>query len=363
MSNTDSKISVIDRINNVMTTYSTLTSLNSQFIRTFELNELSEPPSCAFCKLINGTDDGKHMCMTQRLNSARNALINDKHVNIFVCITGMTEWSVPIFDSDELIGFIFSGIVNTGVSGQNDIETASIISNTFNVDRNELLGSLASVPQVLKKKIHPYANLLLLLTQLNDLTDIPRKTKNTTVFKNTDPLTNTDASKTSSVSDDNDNHPLSYYISGVDLTDDQMKVFWETIENKALSVFTAIISARSLEGRRAFESIMEYAYSETRLMDVKSSAEMLFHIITLKFASESFYEVRFYKLTFDTISSLQICTSLNQIRDIMLASYQKMYEFYNTDENSDTKKNSVSNNIIRYLEANYDKPITIKDLG
>lgn len=122
------------------------------------------------------------------------------------------------------------------------------------------------------------------------------------------------------------------------------------------------MSGHMLEGHSAYDEIMQLAYDEETLEYAKTSAEMLFHIILLKYYSKDFFNTRFYKLVFDTINQLKKASSISQIREHMSASYKQLYLFYNT---KDALSNdfTISKVILKYLEENYSKPLKIEDIG
>ena len=108
---------------------------------------------------------------------------------------------------------------------------------------------------------------------------------------------------------------------------------------------------------------MQLAYDEETLEYAKTSAEMLFHIILLKYYSKDFFNTRFYKLVFDTINQLKKASSISQIREHMSASYKQRYLFFIIRKMRFSNDFTISKVILKYLEENYSKPLKIEDIG
>ena len=120
---------------------------------------------------------------------------------------------------------------------------------------------------------------------------------------------------------------------------------------------------RMLEGNIAFDRLMQLAYNEVSIENVKISAEMLFHIISLKYYSKEYWDIRFYKLTFDTNKHLFAAKSKDEIRQCMSHSYKSMYRIYNNEFESFSERSSISRQVIEFLEANYNRNITVKEVA
>ena len=353
-----------EQLKQTLTQYTELTGLETQYIPAEKMYETG-CSMCSLCSRIFDSDKGKGFCFEERIHNARIAL-TEMNERVFVCPTGLVEWVYPIIHNKELSGFVFSGCVaSSSLTQMNIIDQKNYYLSAFKIDENELNKLADTIRQISKQSAFKYANLLKVLIQCMEPADSQADTQlieqqSNYEFHNTDEITNT-LTADDIMEEIPDNHPLSFYLSENNLSPSELTVFWNTVESKALDVFTSIISNRFLAGRLALDELMTLAYNGNTMDDIRTSASMLYHITTLKFSSKEFYEPRFYALTYDTLKKLNKCQVLQEVKDVIENSFQTIYNFYNAEIESD--ENSVSQNIIRYLEQNYKKDIKIDDIG
>ena len=352
---------ISEKITSLLQTYHSDTGLSSQFLTSLQLEDLSGSlPPCAFCMLMHSDPTGKLQCYRQKKAASQNAALTNTW-QIFACHAGLAEWVVPVYSKDDLQGFIFSGFVCNENSGKQSLEDQyAIFNEKYHITHTDFLESLDSLTCISKNNAEPYAQLLQSLVQINGLAKaVPISYK--TVTETPEDVIGFQK-EFDNLQEIPKAHPLSYYIDNSKTDPGVQLLFWRTIETKAGTIFNLVMSGHMLEGHSAYDEIMQLAYDEETLEYAKTSAEMLFHIILLKYYSKDFFNTRFYKLVFDTINQLKKASSISQIREHMSASYKQLYLFYNT---KDALSNdfTISKVILKYLEENYSKPLKIEDIG
>lgn len=352
---------IYDQINTLLHTYYSQTKLSAHFLTPTELDTLSGTLSpCAFCELIHSTPKGKLQCYRQKKAAAQNSVLTNSW-QIFACHAGLAEWVVPVYSDNIIQGFIFSGFVCNENSGQQSLEDQFAIYNEkFQISHEAFSKALDSLMCISKNNAEPYAQLLQSLVQINGFAKV-QTIQTMTATETPDDVIGFQQ-EFDVLQELPKTHPLSYYIDDSKTDPGAQLLFWRTIETKAGTVFNLVMSGHMLEGHSIYDEIMQLAYDEETLEYAKTSAEMLFHIILLKYYSKDFFNTRFYKLVFDTINQLKKADSIAKIREHMSASYKQLYLFYNTKE-ALSNDFTISKVILKYLEENYSKPIKIEDIG
>ena len=121
------------------------------------------------------------------------------------------------------------------------------------------------------------------------------------------------------------------------------------------------MSGNFAKSQSKFVDIMQLAYNETDVKYAKVAAEMLLHIIYLKFYNKDLYDTRFYRLTFETVNKLTDANTIEEIENITDEAFLSIFLFFNV-EGSHGERKTISPPIIKYLEENYKNEIKISDI-
>lgn len=322
------------------------------------LKSFEEPISCDFCKMILRSESGCFQCKNQR-NIAIQTAIMEYDWNVIVCHAGLLEWIVPVFYKGSAIGVFISGfVVNSSNDNQSFIEQMPSYLKYYNLDKNDFLNAVSTLPSISKEKVKPLAQLLFALARLYIISDRAIKKElpipdTTDIFFLDEPFIN----KSNLPSE-----PLTHFILNEHLDLHSLNVFWKTVEKQANSIFINVMAGRIVEARTSYLELMNLAISEKKLAHAKNSAEMLFHIIFLKYYQKSLYDIRFYKLAFTTIDKLFHANSKKEVKSIMINSFDYLYSIFNADSNI-SYNSSITKTILKYLEQNYQNNIKIEDLA
>ena len=158
-----------------------------------------------------------------------------------------------------------------------------------------------------------------------------------------------------------DSVPLSYYICNDKMSKKQLETFWKGVETLANDVFMNSMSGNFAKSQRKFIEIMQLAYNETSVQYAKVAAEMLLHIIYLKFYNKDLYDIRFYRLNFETANKLMSASTIEEVESISDEAFRSIFLFFNVEGNHGERK-TISPLIIKYLEENYKNEIKIDEL-
>ena len=313
-----------------------------------------EAPPCEFCRMIQHTAAGRDACHAQQLAACERAEEKDGF-HILACHAGLVEWVVPVREQGRTAGFFHAGFAVSGGDGREKIEAQKKeYATRFSVSETGFRQALSETDVVESSRFSAYASLLTALPRLYGDAEHPAAVREAPDVRDIVYFENTGQSAPGS------SGSLSSYIYQKELDREELTAFWKAIEVRASAVFTELMSGRGIAARELFEEILSLAYEEQDLSTAKISAEMLFHIIFLKYYGKDVYDVRFYRLAFETIQKLFKAETMGQIRWIMSESFDRMYGFYNSGENEESGRRAVQA-IMDYLERNYASDVRVAD--
>lgn len=344
----------------VISNYSKQTGFNCVFCPTYPKHidyKSTSKSSCDICNLIQSTPDGKASCLRQR-NATVERAFKEYNYQIVNCHAGLIEWVVPVFYTGIPVGYFAAGFVLTEQVNILKIENRqNIFANRFHLPSDAVDAALTNQMVAADEDIVPLAQLLFSLTQLNIPSgrNFRREISKNQIAENNFVI---DEAKKISFSS---SMPLSYYICNNNISKKQIDTFWKGIEISANDVFINSMSGNLEKSQAKFNQIMQLAYNEADIKNAKTAAEMLLHIIYLKFYNKDLYDTRFYNLTFETINKLIDSNTKESIQNIMDDAFHSIYLFFNV-EGSHGERKTISPPIIKYLEENYKSEIKISDI-
>ncbi len=313
---------------------------------------LREVP-CALCRLLRRTPAGISACADRQLAACERAG-GEGGFSVLACHAGLVEWVVPIRESGHLLGFFHAGFAASGGKEKILAQKRSFLDR-FSLPEAEFLKALEETPVIDSGRYSHYGAVLYALTQI--FSESPSQGESVSAPDVRDIVYFFDEEQ---AKEHPTVQPLSSYIYSADLDREQMTALWQNIEMRAAAVFTELMSGRGVAAKALFDDILSFAYEEQDLTTAKISAEMLFHIIFLKYYGKDVYDVRFYRLAFETIRRLFEAKSMDGVRAVMNASFEEMYGYYNTG-NAERSGLRAVQEIMDYLEKNYAEDIRVAD--
>ncbi len=322
-------------------------------------SDIAQPKiSCKVCHLFHSSKQGFSSCKAQ-VSSAVLSAIADDNWKILVCRTGLLDWIVPVFYNGNAVGYFISGFVcNSSASKKELEEQAGLFSKNYEIDLDEFREACDEVQVVQKDQVRYFARLLYDLCRIH----IP-------AGKEQPPAPKWNSKKTVFFEDEEEllkelprDQPLSERIYSKLFTAQAMEIFWKSVEVRANNVFANIMSKRILEAHMQYDEIMSMAYCESDLLLMRTSAETLYHIITLTRYNKEDYDIRIYRLTFETMQKLFETDSAEGIKKVMDEAFEGMCFYFVADPQSDNQ-NPVTNAVVEFLEKNYHKNIKVEDVA
>ena len=308
---------------------------------------------CALCRLVRRTSSGISACADRQLAACERAG-GEGGFSMLACHAGLVEWVVPIRESGRLVGFFHAGFAASGGKEKILAQEQGFLEG-FSLTSAEFLQALEETPMIESARCSHYGAMLYALTQI--YSESPPRGESMAAPDVRDIVYFFDEEQ---AKEHPAVQPLSSYIYSTDLDREQMTALWQTVEMRASAVFTELMSGRGVAAKAMFDDILSFAYEEQDLTTAKISAEMLFHIIFLKYYGKDVYDVRFYRLAFETIRRLFETRSMDGVRSVMNASFDEMYGYYNTG-NADRSGLRAVQEIMDYLEKNYASDIRVAD--
>ena len=346
----------------VISNYSKQTGFACVFCPTY--NEPQERDSiaksnCDLCNLIQSSPEGRLACVKQRKAVVERSF-KEYNYQIVNCHAGLIEWVVPVFYTGIPVGYFASGFVFTDELNILKIEKRqNIFVNRFHLTPIETEAALTNQMVAPKEDIVPLAELLFSLARLN----IPsgRSTARKEIPQNEIAANKSIAPDAAAGGNLPDSVPLSYYICNDKMSKKQLETFWKGVETLANDVFMNSMSGNFAKSQRKFIEIMQLAYNETSVQYAKVAAEMLLHIIYLKFYNKDLYDIRFYRLNFETANKLMSASTIEEVESISDEAFRSIFLFFNVEGNHGERK-TISPLIIKYLEENYKNEIKISNI-
>jgi len=347
----------------VISSYTKQTGLPCVFCPTSNLSpdqQLGVSTSCQLCRLVQTSASGLAACIKQR-KAMVDASFREYACQLVTCHANLFEWVAPVFYKGQPVGYFAAGFVFP-----DDIDFRArehhhhICAQRFSLDPVSTQVAIDTQMSIAKASIPPLVDLLFSLVRLNipsgrasrppvDLSLPARANFVMGEAAHSPPSPLPDAA------------PLSYYICTESITKEELSNFWKIVEVKAINVFMNTMSGHFAEARESFDQLMGLVYREKSVEQAHAGAEMLFHIMTLKFYNKDTFDVRFYRLTYDVIHQLFSAQSIREIQDIMDDALRSIYRFFNVNEGQPSLK-TVSKPIIDYLEAHYADDIKLSDI-
>ncbi len=345
----------------VISNYSKQTGFACVFCPTYNEpadRDYTAKSNCDLCNLIQSSPEGRVACIKQRKAVVERSF-KEYNYQIVNCHAGLIEWIAPVFYTGIPVGYFASGFVLTDEVNILKIEKRqNIFINRFHLSLTETDAALANQRVAAKEDIVPLAELLFSLARLNIP---PGRNKRKEIQQSEIANNNFVVNETESNIELSDSMPLSYYICNDNMSKKQLETFWKGIEVRANDVFMNSMSGNFAKSQRKFVDIMQLAYNETDVKYAKVAAEMLLHIIYLKFYNKDLYDTRFYRLTFETVNKLTDANTIEEIENITDEAFRSIFLFFNV-EGSHGERKTISPPIIKYLEENYKNEIKISDI-
>ncbi len=311
---------------------------------------------CELCRLVRRTEAGRAACTERQLAACERAE-GEGGCSLMACHADLVEWVVPVWEAGRLSGYFHGGFA-AGSDGKERIGAQEEeFLKRFSMTPQEFRRALEQTPVIDSGRFGHYGAVLTALTRIYD--PAPSQEDSRTAPDVRDIVYFYDEAQP------NEHpmaQPLSSYVFRSNLDREEMTAFWKTIEVRATAVFTELMSGRGVAAKALFDGIMSLAYEEQDLTTAKISAEMLFHIIFLKYYGKDVYDIRFYRLAFDTIRRLFEARSMDGIRTVMNAGFDEMYGFYHTGESGRIGNRAVQD-IMDFLEKNYARDIRVTDVA
>lgn len=345
----------------IISNYSKHTGLACIFCPTYNIpNERAfcASTNCNLCSLIQTSAEGKAACDKQRKAVVERSF-EEYNYQIINCHAGLIEWVVPVYYQNMAVGYFVSGFVLSEEVNILKVEKRqNIFVNRFHLSPEDVDGALANQMVAAKENIVSLAELLFSLVKLN----IPSGR----IIKKE--LRQDEILKTNSIFEEevenveiSENEPLSYYLCNDKFDKKQINTFWKSVEIKASDVVMNSLSGRYNKAHDSFSEIMKLASNESDIEYMKIAAEMLFHIIYLKFYNKDIYDTRFYRISFDTVKGFNLAETKEEIENIMDETFHSFFMFFNLEDDKGERK-TISPQIIKYLEENYSQEVKIGDI-
>ena len=337
--------------------YANATDLELLYIDMSTINEFFTEPRCSFCRAVSSNKTGRQACSNQRRIFAMDALSTYAPA-IKICPAGLAVWSIPVYYHAELTGLLLSGFaVSVNESDSNLLAQIGSFRKLFGIPEGDVKKYYPIINKIDPHRIEPLANLLFSLTRtfidsglsVNEQIKIPS-------HLDIIPF-NSDRETELSLYD----KPFSFYLSDNLMSGENLNFFWKIFETRTTDIFINIIGGRLIDARSLFTDIMSMAYREKTTDQAKVSSIHIYHIMTMKFFSKKFFDIRMYNLLNDTIKDLMHASDLNDIRNIMDTTFTKMCNIHYIKPKEIQR--SFTGIVIQYIEENYRKRITVSEIA
>ncbi|MDD5458750.1 MAG: PocR ligand-binding domain-containing protein [Phycisphaerae bacterium] len=113
----------------------------------------------SFCKLVQKSDTGKRRCMQERRRSLKNAIETGQSY-ISICHAGIVLVCVPVMDKDQALGGMFFGKCLWNEPTNILIEDIQKRINTLRIKNDDLITAIKKLPVIQGRSIHKAAEFL-----------------------------------------------------------------------------------------------------------------------------------------------------------------------------------------------------------
>ena len=333
--------------------YAEVTDLELIYISLAEVSGEFITPKCSFCRAVSSNADGRRACINQRRIFAMEAL-NKYAPTINICPSGLVVWSIPVYHNKELKGLLLSGFAVSINGGDASLASqADSFNKLFGIPQNDVKKYYPMINKIEPSHIEPLADLLFSLTRMFiDPGMSCSKQVIAPIHSDVIPFTegiDTDLSPY--------DKPFSFYTSACSFPEADLELFWKLFETRTTDIFINLMGGMIIRARSIYSEIMEMAYRENNIDQIKTSSIHIYHIMTMKFFSKKLFDINMYGLLDDTIKALLHSSSLKEIKDIMDQTFTRMCHIYHIG-NHRTEPDLVDS-IIQYIEDNFHRQITV----
>ena len=348
------------RIDRVISMYREITGLECYYhpLSDFEEKAYWGEDTCAVCKLVHQTQQGRANCIA-RLSAAMLPAVKDDSWKVVVCRSGLVDWIAPVVYGGSVEGILVSGAVCNGEDAKNALfDQRELLAAHLGVSPEEVTAACEQVRVVERNKIKCLARLLndLRCVYIPSGRTIPEEMVYNRSLLNCLEETEEDTLELPK------GYALSEFIYSPSFARGALTAFWRRVENKAEAVFANIMSKRIMAAYEVYGEIMELAWAEKTPELAMISAEMLFHIIILTRYSDDNYDIRFYALAHKVMKRGFEATTFEQIKALMDETFNELSSYLVADP-STVQQDPIVVSVMEFLEKNYQKNIKIGDVA
>ena len=348
-----------EKIDYIMNLYQEITHLECHYQNLDEQgSDILRPESnCKICRMFRSTRKGDSICQSQISSTVLSAIADDRW-KVVVCRPGLLDWVVPVFYHGNAVGYFLSGFVCNSDECKNELERQiDLFTAIYSADPADFKAACEAIQVIQKGQASFLARLLYDLCRIH----IPagKQRQSDSKWNTTKPLFFDEEEILKELPRD---YPLSKRVYSNLFTPRALEIFWKSIEVKANGIFANIMSKRILQAHVLYDEVMSMAYCEPDLVLMRTSAETLYHIITLTRYNKDDYDIRFYRLTFETMKKLFEADSAETIKKAMENAFDTMCLYCVVDPQGDGQS-PIVNSVVNYMEKNYQHNIKVEDIA
>ncbi len=322
-----------------------------------------------FCSSITSNDVGQYLCKKKR-SSILNKVITQKQTHYSVCHAGMIEIAVPVIANGNLEGIMMCYAL-TRKSSENIVSHKEHYHIKFDIDPDEILNSISLVETVSESQLEALVGLLESIVKMQFASD-----EQETKMANSDVKELPAANISNNREDEKDlgskdffslypymRAQMMYPIEEMEYQIDSSEGFSAMVgvqEKIINAIYYDIRSGNLLNAKERFKSLFQFKNSNEEIEIIRWNV--------LNIASQIYRCFMMHKSYFDVMQKLfsEIFTrtfdakTTVKIRDAMTDLYEGLVDIYGIDKRD---INAIIKRLKEYMEANYMKQISIKDMA
>lgn len=302
----------------------------------------------SFCQIVRQADAGKFLCSRQ-IKGVLNRAFKERTWQTFFCHAGMIEIIVPVYEKGKAEGFFLAG----GFCTKRDV--AVILGQSrqyekkYGVSESKLKESIENISTIHYRKIDLIGELLSVLVRMEiDQGEVKNEAESDRKLQHY--YDETPMPVICGMSD---------FLMDASVSQEDMEMFWVGIDAKIGRLYTCVKCRYAVEGKELWREILGLAYKEEDIAFVRVNLTMIMEILFVKFYMNDTYDPRYYLIHYRVVREIWRTTNKDAFKGIMSDCFDEIFNMFCKEDRIPDA--SVIDKVVRFLEENYSRNITVED--
>lgn len=305
-----------------------------------------------FCWEIAKSKVGNGLCMKKR-QALISSAIERREPAVAICHAGLFEIMAPVYDGTDLAGMLNAAFAPLKLP-ENIRQQINLYQKKYASPGETLLPALNQIAQVDENAIHSFASLLGALVTINIQAGTNGNDGSMDLEASLDELDDLGL-----IENLNLNKSLSMAIEAMK----DIKYGYQAIDDIMQILLTRIYHdiriGKLVKAKETYKVFLDCVYREENMGKAKYAAHFMIFRMNDNFLRKISFHWQVYSLTERVFEEISRAGSIHDLRSCMTDYFDGMSQIYQI---KDQNQNAIINRIVEFVNDNYWRPFTIKDM-